>query len=173
MPTMAETELDLLLIADDAYRVSMLQALMRNAGLTCTVRRLDQTKKATAYLRRLKPFENSRLPDLVLFDIAESHPSIVDLARDVAFGERRSAVPVVLLTSPASETLLESGELDGGKSTMFASRALETFLGKLVGRKRHGFLRALATLYEYGPILARQPARFLENCELTSQLSTS
>lgn len=171
MPTKANNNLDLLLIADDAYRVAMLRDAIRKAGLNCTIRRLGQTKKASAYLGRVKPYENTPLPDLVLFDIADSDPSTVSIAKDIAFGKRRSEVPVILMTSPASESLLESGELDGGKATMFASRALETLLGKLVGRKRHGFLRALATLYQYGPILARQPARFLEHCDVPSQLS--
>jgi len=170
MPKKADRNLDLLLIADDPYRVAMLRRAMRHAGLNCTIRRLGQTKKASAYLGRVSPYENSALPDLVLFDIADFDSSTVDIAKDIAFGERRSKVPVVLLTSPASETLLESGELDGGATTMFSPRTLETFLKKLVGRRRYGFLRALSTLYQYGPILARQPLNFLERSEEPSEL---
>lgn len=171
MPKQADSNLDLLLVADDAYRVAMLRRVMQQVGLSCTIRRLGLTKKASAYLGRLKPYENSPLPDLVLFDIAESDPATIEIARDVAFGKRRSQVPVVLLTSPASETLLDSGEFDGGETTMFSPRTLETFLKKLVGRRRNGFLRALCTLYQYGPILARQPIHFLERSEEPAELS--
>ncbi|MDH3747803.1 MAG: hypothetical protein OER97_06310 [Gammaproteobacteria bacterium] len=171
MPKIVDKNLDLLLIADDAYRVAMLRRAMHQVGLSCTIRRLAQTKKASAYLGRVKPYQNSPLPDLVFFDIADSDPSTVEIAKDIAFGERRSKVPVVLLTSPASETLLESGELDGGATTMFSPRTLETFLKKLVGRRRYGFLRALSTLYQYGPILARQPLNFLEHGSEPAELS--
>jgi len=163
--------LDVLLIADDSYRVAMLRQAMQQSGLNCTIRRLDQTKRASAYLKRLQPYEHSPRPDLVLFDLAEPDPRSIELLRDVAFGNRRSEVPVVLLTSPASEPLLESGEIDDGEATMFSPRSLQTFLKKLVGRRRSGFLRALKTLYQYGPILARQPDHFLEKREEYAQLS--
>ena len=166
-----DQNLDVLLIADDSYRVAMLRQAMQQHGLSCTIRRLDQTKKASAYLKRMQPYENSPTPDLVLFDLAEPDDTAVDLLREVAFGERRSEAPVVLLTSPASEPMLESGEVDEGQSTMFAPRSLQTFLQKLVGSRRAGFLRALKTLYQYGPILARQPRHFLEKRDDLAQLS--
>lgn len=158
----AEKTLDVMLIADDAYRVAMLRQCMRTSGLSCTIRRMGASKKASAYLNRRQPYEKIPMPDIVMFDLAEMDPQMIDILQDVAFGEQRSSVPVVLLTSPSSESLLESGEIDEGRATMFSPRSLPTFLQKLTGRRRRGFLRALRTLYEYGPILARQPAHFLE-----------
>ena len=163
--------LDVLLIADDGYRVSMLRESMRQSGLSCTIRRMDQTRKASAYVRKLESYGKSPRPDLVLFDLAEPSEKTLEVLRDVAFGEQRSEVPVVLMTSPASEPLLESGEIDDGRATMFSPRALPSLLGKLVGSRRQGFLRALGTLYQYGPILARQPAEFLDRRDDYLQLS--
>ena len=102
--------LDVLLIADDSYRVAMLRQAMQQQGLNCTIR-----------------------PDLVLFDLAEPDADSVELLRDVAFGSRRSEVPVVLLTSPASEPMLESGEIDEGQATMFSPRSLQAFLTTVFG----------------------------------------
>ena len=155
-------ELDVLLIADDVYRVAMLRESMRQQGLTCTIRRMDPTRKASACVRRLKPYEKSPRPDLVLFDIADPSEATIDVLREVAFGARRSEVPVILLTSPTSEPLLEGGAIDGGEATMFSPRSLGSIVAKLADQRRPAFLEALGTLYEYGPILARLPDVFLE-----------
>ena len=165
------TNLQILLVAENTRRVSMLRKSIRDNGLSCGIKRIGHSEKASLWLRRNPPTPSEPLPDLVLFDFAEAHPDAVALARDIAFGADRSPVPVVLMTSPETETMLESGELDGGEATMFAARALDVFLRKLVGRRRQGFLRALCTLYQYGPILTPLPAPFLETIEQPDKLS--
>ena len=153
----------MVLIADDAYRVAMLRRLMRRLGVSGQLKRLAPTAKAKAYLQRQTPFENAPLPDLVLFDLAELRHCDRRLLSALVFGERRTTAPVVLLTSPATEAMLENGELDSGNATMFSPRKLKSFLTQLAGRHSDDFLKALTTLYQYGPILARQPARFLDS----------
>ena len=169
----AEKTLDVMLIADDAYRVAMLRQCMRKSGLSCTIRRMGASKKASAYLNRRQPYDKSPMPDIVMFDLAETDPQTIDVLQDVAFGEQRSSVPVVLLTSPSTEPMLESGEIDDGQATMFSPRSLPNFLKKLTGNRRRGFLRALRTLYEYGPILARQPAHFLDRSDDSFEMQLS
>lgn len=163
--------LDILLLADNMRRTSMLRSNLQLSQLNCKIKRIGHNEKATAYIRQRQLEQGGALPDLILFDFAESRPKTLALARDIAFGEQRSPKPVVLMTSPETESLLESGELDGGEATMFTARALDTFLGKLVGRKRRGFLRALDTLYQYGPILARLPADYLDSNGEPSKMS--
>ena len=171
MATSAVTNLQVLLIAENTRRVSMLRKSFRDNGLRCGIKRLGYSEKASQWLRRNSPPPSEPLPDLVLFDFAEAKPDAVALARDIAFGADRSPVPVVLITSPDTESMLESGELDDGKATMFTARALDVFLRKLVGRRRPGFLRALCTLYQYGPVLTSLPAPLLETIEQPDKLS--
>ena len=163
MATSNATDLQILLLAENTRRVSMLRKSVRDGGLSCVIKRIGHNKQASEWLRRNSPPRSEPVPDLVLFDFAKAEPDAVALARDIAFGAERSRVPVVLMTSPETESMLESGELDDGEATMFTARALDVFLRKLVGRRREGFLRALGTLYQYGPILAPLPSHFLES----------
>lgn len=163
--------LDIVLIAEHAYRVAMLQQLMRHTGLSGTIRRLGQTRRASDYLQNRAPYEKTPLPDLVLFDLAEIQEHTKSLLANLAFGALRTPVPVVLLTSPVTEELLEKGDIDCGDATMFSPRGLPDFLRKLADCRCDEFLAALVTLYQYGPILARQPARFLQGCDSEVPLS--
>jgi DNA-binding NarL/FixJ family response regulator len=144
---------------------------MSSVHVNGTIRRLGFSTKASAYLQSRTPYKKASLPDLVLFDLADLHKNSKDLLRSIAFGQQRTPVPVVLLTSPATECLLQAGDIDGGEATMFSPRTLASLLKKLVGQRQQGFLKALSTLYEYGPILARQPERFLQPCGGAAQRS--
>ena len=164
-------DFEILLLADDAKRITMLRRSFRDNGLTCRINRLGLGKKAADFLHRQPPERPEMLRKLVLFDFAEASPQTLDLARDVAVGQDRSPCPVVLMTSPDTESMLEAGELDDGEATMFKARTLDTFLQKLVGGRRQNFLEALLTLYQYGPILARLPDEIVETVEQHEQLS--
>lgn len=171
MATSKGTDLQILLLADDTGRVALLRASIRDNGLSCGIKRIGYSDKASQWLRRNPPPPSEPLPDLVLFDFADASPDAVALARDIAFGADRSPVPVVLMTSPETESMLESGEIDDGEATMFTARGLDVFLRKLVGQRRQSFLRALCTLYQYGPIITPLPSTFLETNGQPDQLS--
>lgn len=163
--------LDVVLIAEHANRVALLQRLMQQIGLNGSIRTLRPSAQVSAYLRKQSPYENTPLPDLVLIDVAEAEERITGLLWSIAFAKQRTSAPVVLLTSPTTETMLESGDIDSGDVTMFSPRTLTSLLQKLAGSHGDEFLEALATLYQYGPILARQPARFLKYRDTDTQLS--
>ena len=67
----------------------------------------------------------------------------------------------MLLTSPASQQMLDNGDVDEHKSVMFSPTSLTCFVRKLAINKRSSFFRALDTLYQYGPILVRVPSAFV------------
>lgn len=170
MSLRADKTLNILLLASDAYRVSMLRRSMRQAGLCADIERLDLTAKP-AVIARACSGRTGAAPDLVFIDLADTVPAALKTVREVAFGDRASSIPVVLLTSPDAETLLERGELDDGAATMFSARALDTFLAKLVGRRQAPFMRAIGILYAYGPILVKLPDAILERQDDSAQLS--
>ncbi|NNC76743.1 MAG: hypothetical protein HKN77_02200 [Woeseiaceae bacterium] len=165
------TPLQILLIADDKFRIAMLRRAIRDTDLKCSITRLAQTHTARAFLNSKQLTEGKQRPDLVLLDMGNDDASALKTASAVALGPGRSPVPVVLLTSAVTEALLQSGELDDGKSTMFSSRPLPLFLEKLAGGSRQGFLQALETLYQYGPVLARLPEHFFRSSDDSTQLS--
>ena len=171
MATSTGTDLQILLLADNARRVAMLRNSLRDNGIRGGIKRVGQSDKAFEWLQRSSPPSSEPLPDLILIDFAEADEDAVAAARDIAFGPNRSPVPVVLLTSPETESMLESGEVDDGEATMFTARALDLFLRKLVGQRRQSFLRALSTLYQYGPILTPLPPPYLDTIEPPDKLS--
>lgn len=171
MPADNPRPLAIVLIADDTYRTALLRRALRDAGVECTIHRVPLTTGARAFLRPKSPDGTAAPPDLVLCDFASVDANACRTVQAIAFGSQRSPVPVLLLTSQASEDLLDSGEIDGGAATMFAARPLEFIVRKLAGNGRRAFLRALATLYRYGPVLARQPDVFLDHGDGTTELS--
>lgn len=171
MPAATKRPLTIVLIADDTYRTALLRRAIRDAGVDCEICRVPLTTGAPAFLKRKLPDGSTTKPDVVFCDFADIDPGACRTVRAVAFGSQRSDVPVVLLTSGASEAVLDSGELDDGKATMFSPRPLDFVLGKLAGDDRDAFLRALQTLYRYGPVLARQPDIFLDNGDDLAELS--
>ena len=157
----SKESIDVLLIANDQHRIGKLTEAMEQNGVECSLRQLEQSKVASAYLQRRRPYQNAPQPDLVLYDLADTDKDSVNIARDIAFGEKRSEAPVVILTSPKSEPMLESGEIDDGQAIMFSPRSLHPFLKKLIGPGQKDLLWALRTFYQYGPTLIRQPDEFL------------
>lgn len=171
MPSEKSTPLQILLIADDSYRIAMLRRAMKNAGLNCRISRLPQTRTARAFLNRKQLADGESRPDLVFQDFACDDNEALDTLSVVAFGASRSRVPVVILTSPATEEMLQSGDLDDGRSIMFSPRPLESLLRKLADNRGSAFIAAVRTLYQYGPILARLPQHFFELSDDSTQLS--
>ncbi|MDX1515258.1 MAG: hypothetical protein R3288_00385 [Woeseiaceae bacterium] len=171
MADTAKPGLTLVLVADDAYRIAMLRGAIQAAGIAGRLQRVGRTQKTCEWLGSDARQSRKSSPQLVLYDFADIDERSRRVAEQLAFGDARSIAPLVLLTSPASEALLDSGELDQGRATMFAPRPLGAMLQKLAGADAAAFLQALATLYAYGPILARQPSRFLDNDDGATPLS--
>lgn len=171
MPADARSPLAITLVADDSYRIALLRRLFLDAGAAATIHRVPMTTGARAFLKPQAPDGAERDPDLVLCDFASVDAEVCRAVQAVAFGSQRSPVPVILLTSSASEAILDGGDLDDGQATMFSARPLEVIVGKLTGPDRPAFLRALATLYQYGPVLARQPDYLLSHGDDLTRLS--
>ena len=154
----SENELNLVLVADHPERSQQLSEQLQRAGVDAVIRRMPFGGEAIACARRSGTFRWQQAPDLVIFDYSECDEYSTDVLRQLAFGEEKSAIPVVILTSADSEVALDEGHVDGGKAVMFSSTPLDSFTQKLRSDNRFRFFKALKTLYQYGPILVRTPA---------------
>ncbi len=148
---------ELVLIADDPQRATLLRDAMRKNGINGVIRRLAPGPAAVACARHSGAYANKGRPDLVVYDYSDPSEHNTAVLRDVAFCSDRSRVPVVLLTSPTSQDLLETGDIDGDTAVMFSPTSLMSFVRKMKAGKRKSFFHALNTLYQYGPILVRLP----------------
>ena len=152
-----EEGVELVLIADDPQRATLLRDTMRKNGINGVIRRLSPGPAAIACARNTGAYADKGLPDLVVYDYSDPTEHNTGVLRDIAICNERSRVPVVLLTSPTSLDLLETGDVDGDTAVMFSPTSLPSFIRKMQAAKRKSFFRALNTLYQYGPILVRLP----------------
>jgi len=158
--------INLVLIAENPNRASMLRDTLEMTGISGVIRRLEPGSPAIDCARKLGAYRQKDLPDLILFDYADPNERTTSILRDLAFSKEKARVPVILLTSRCSQDLLDTGDVGGEDAIMFSPTSLKSFVGKMKNEKRTSFFKALRTLYQYGPILVRMPASFRRyDCE--------
>lgn len=155
--TALDHDIDVVLIADRPGRASLLHDVLQEAGVTGVIRRITPGAQAVHCARQTGSYRNKALPDLFFVDFAEPDPKKISVLRKIAFGQDKSRVPVILMTSPKSQEMLDAGVIDGGKAVMFMPTPLNSFVGEMHQSGRECFFKALRTLFLYGPILVRTP----------------
>ncbi len=158
---MMEKDLNLVLIANNPQRASMLRDTMERTGIRGIIRRLSPGVPAIDCARRSGAYRDKDAPDLILFDYVNPDEESTSILHDLAFGKQRARVPVVLLTSASSRELLNTTEIADSDAIMFSPTSLTSFIGKMKVEKRSKFFKALDTLFQYGPILVRMPESLL------------
>lgn len=161
----------LVVIADTAHSATLLTDTLRTAGIRGDVVWLPPGKVAVSRVRQTETYSDTEPPDLYFFDYSHPNERITKVLQSLAFGEHKSAVPFVLLTSPESQALLDSGEVDGGGAIMFSPTGLASFIRKMQHDNRSRFFKAVHTLYQFGPILVRTPHMMLRNRNRRQSLS--
>jgi CheY-like chemotaxis protein len=152
-----EKAINLVLITDDQGRASILREMMEKFGINGVIRRINPGENAIHCARKSGSYREKSLPDLIFFDFTDPDEKSIAVLREIAFGDERARVPVVLLTSSDSLDLLDNGSVSDPTAIMFSPTSLPSFIGKMKNGKRCAFFRALNTLYQYGPILVRLP----------------
>jgi CheY-like chemotaxis protein len=153
--------MNLLLISDSPQRAVMLMQIMQQLGLSGEIRRMRPTPGAVACARRSGRYRRAVPHDFILFDFSEPDERCLSIVSDIAFDPNQASAPVILLTSSASERLLDSDRLGGARNSMFAPTGLSCFLKKMRQHSRRRFLRALCVMSDLGPVLVRLPGFFL------------
>ena len=150
-------DINLVLIAENPTHAAVLRDAMARSGVNGVIRRIAPGAPALDCARQTGPYREKPLPDLFFLDFTEPTEQDIAVLKAIAFGDRRTPVPVVLITSPDSQDLLDSGSIAEDKAVMFSPTSLSSFMRKMKTDQRPSFLKALRTLYQYGPILVRRP----------------
>jgi len=157
-----DKDINLVLIAENPNRASMLRDTLETTGISGVIRRLEPGSPAIDCARKSGAYRRKDLPDLILFDYADPNERTTSILRDLVFGDEKARVPVILLTTPCSQELLDTGDVGGEEAVMFSPTSLKSFVSKMKNGKRTPFFKALDTLFQYGPILVRMPESFLQ-----------
>ena len=88
-----------LVVDDEADDVELLREGFRMCGLTTHIHEVGSGEDALRFLRRLSPYEQAPLPDLVLLDLGLPGMSGWDLLEVLKVDDQLRLVPVVVVTS--------------------------------------------------------------------------
>ena len=135
------------------------------------LRRVDPGNGACAYVRRTGLYKKTTPPDLVLVDFTVPDNEKLSLLKNVGFGPKRSAAPVIIFTSDHGERVINREGLTESYSTMFSPTELNCFLAKMREHRRRRFMRALDVMYQLGPVMDRMPRSFVQMPHQYSALS--
>ena len=158
----ANEDMNVLLIEEESTKVGLLRHALESSQVRYRLNTIGQGKSALAYLRRIGPYQEAPVPDLIFLDFSEPDASAVSLMNKLAFGPRQMTSPVVLLTSRASEELLEAACETHQDSSLFAPVDLTMFLHSMMEQRQDRFLNALSLISSLGLILVRLPGSFLQ-----------
>lgn len=167
----SKDKIDLVLIADRPGRATLLHDLMHDNDVTGIIRRLAPGDRAVHRVRQTGEFRHTPLPDLFFFDFSNPDNLQTAVLRKIAFGRNKSTVPVVVMTSPETEALLDRGDIDGGEAVMLTPTSLAACINRLRSTKRRAFFKAMRIFYEFGPILVRTPEHVLTQEALEDAIS--
>lgn len=159
--TQVKDDINLVLIADQPNRATTLHDLMQDSGVDGVIRRMAPGKNAIDCIRQTGLYRDKSLPDLFICDFSTPDKRNTSLLKEIAFGDNKAPVPVIVLTSPDSAAMLDSGAIDGGEAVMFSPTVLTSFVQKMHNGGRRSFFKALRTLYQFGPILVQTPDSLL------------
>ena len=100
---MTTDPINILLAEDNEDDVLMIQEAFDEANLTNIIDVVSDGKQAMRYLRRQPPYENARLPGLVLLDINMPRKDGFEVLEEVKGDARLRHLPVIMLTTSHRE----------------------------------------------------------------------
>ncbi|HSI06000.1 MAG: response regulator [Myxococcota bacterium] len=95
--------LRILMVEDNAGDAEFAREALEGAVPTVAIDAVTDGAQAIAYLKRLPPFENADLPDVVLLDLNLPKVDGREVLAEVKRDERLRRIPIVVLTSSDSE----------------------------------------------------------------------
>ncbi len=99
---------DLLIVDDDTGRVSLLQTLIQDMGLSHRCHCCRNGEEALEFLYRRAPFQQAPRPDLVLLDLNMPGMDGCEVLRRIKSDDQLRSIPVVMLSSSRSERDVEA-----------------------------------------------------------------
>lgn len=157
----------MLLVSDNTERADMIRQLMQRHNLRGELHRVRLGHRAIQRVRREKGFHDSKRYDLVLLDFATPDERRLPAVGEIAFRRKRKQAPVVLLTSPDSESLLSQGPFAESAAELFSPLGLFEFFARARDNEPNRFLRAVRVIAKFGPLLVRLPG-FVAECPKSS-----
>ncbi len=108
----SKRSIEILLVEDNPGDVRLTQEALSESKVTNTLHVAQDGVEAMAFLNGEPPFENRKLPDIVLLDLNLPRKSGMEVLADMKADDILDQIPVVILTtSRADEDVLRSYKL--------------------------------------------------------------
>lgn len=157
--------LNILLIEDCPRRLKLTRQALERARTRCRLHTVGSGGDSTRYLQQIEPYGSAPVPDLVMFDFTSADPRQLDLLEELKSLEMFRKTPLVLLTLPDGEALLEEQYESRPDRVMFSPIELSGFLGTMNSLSKDRFKNAVSLISNLGFVLVRAPVEFAENGE--------
>ena len=96
-------DVEVLLVEDDPGDVELIREGLNGAKIYINLHVIDDGIKAMKYLRREEPYRAASKPDLIILDLNLPKKDGKDVLHEVKNDEQLKSIPVVVLTTSASE----------------------------------------------------------------------
>ncbi len=160
--TEVKSRLNILLIEDCPRRLRLAREALEKAKTFCRLQTVGTGGDSTRYLLQQDPYGTAPTPDLVLFDFTGADPRELKLLESLRSLDLFKSVPLVLLTLPDAEALLEEKYESRPDRIMFSPIELSGFLSTMNSLTKERFMNAVSLISSLGFVLVRAPAEFAE-----------
>ena len=162
--------IDLLLVSESPARAQFIEQFLNSRQIKFVIRRVSPGKAAVSYARRSGNYKDAAEPDLVLFDYYEPLKGGMAMLRTLSLGRCRACAPVVVLSGPETEHVIEDANRNCEEAMMFSPVGLAAFIDRLGEHGKQRFLKAARIMSELGPLLVRLPDYFKRQPDDVSRL---
>jgi len=152
--------LNILLIHDGPCRLDLVRSALEDACTRVRLHTVGAGRDAAKYLRQDAAYGNTPKPDLALFDFSQPEKRYLKLIEELKSTEEAAKIPLVLLTRPESEELLEKKYEPKDDCVMFSPIALADFLKTMNSHCIDRFMKAVTLIADLGFVRVRAPAEF-------------
>ncbi len=149
--------INVLLIEDHSDGSHVIKAALENAGLRCRFHTLGSGPAALEYLHQQHAYKDVPTPDLMFFDLIDPTDKDISLLQQIKADEKPGEIPLILLTGPDSEKMLNEAYKDNANFTCFTPIDLDTLLSAIKPLQLDRFLHAIELIDSFGFVLARMP----------------
>lgn len=157
-----DPRLNILLIEDISSKTKLVREALERSQNRCKLHAVGAGPSTLEYLRQDGPYAAAPTPDLVLFDMSDAEKRHLKILDRVHADTSNRGIPLVLLTRPDSEDLVEETYNGQGDCVMFSPIDLDCFLQTMRTRTPDRFLGAVALIQKLGFVLVRVPSEFTE-----------
>lgn len=167
----SKPRLNILLIEDCPRRLKLSRQALEKAQTRCRLHTVGSGGDSIRYLLRQDPYGSAPAPDLVIFDFTSADARQLKLLEELKSLQLFETTPLVLLTLPDAEALLEVQYESRPDRVMFSPIELSGFLGTMNSLSSDRFTNAVSLISNLGFVLVRAPAEFADHGATSSLVS--